>query len=140
MQRAPAYEDVVAEVRAFFLERIDACVKAGIRPERICLDPGIGFGKTAEHNVELLAAIPEFRALGRPVLIGHSRKQFIKRILGRPLDERLQGTVGVTLAVAHLGADVVRVHDVAANRDALHAYSTVVGRGRDRAAASGRDA
>ena len=125
MQDDPHYGDVVAEICEYFAERLSTLASAGITPERIVLDPGIGFGKTAQHNLEILSSIADFRNLGRPVLIGHSRKRFLKKLLQREVDERLFGTVGVTLALARQQADIVRVHDVAANRDALAAYQAV---------------
>jgi len=130
MQIDPRYDDVVGEVESFFRERIDSLEKAGIPPERIVLDPGIGFGKTAQHNLELLAASPRLRALGRPLLVGHSRKRFLKAILGRPVEERTAGTIGVSIALASLGVDYLRVHDVLAVRDALVAWQTIAGPGR----------
>lgn len=125
MQVEPHYDDVVAEICEYFAERLATLEQAGIDPERIVLDPGIGFGKTAQHNLEILSNIAAFRALGRPVLIGHSRKRFLHKLIQREVDERLFGTVGVTLALARQHVDLVRVHDVAANRDALAAYQAV---------------
>jgi dihydropteroate synthase len=125
MQDAPKYENVVEEVYQYFAERLETLMAAGLRAESIVFDPGIGFGKTAEHNLELLAGIPRLRELGRPVLIGHSRKRFVKRVLGRPVDERLYGTIGISLAAAARGAEVLRVHDVAASRDAWLAFQAV---------------
>ena len=125
MQAEPHYDDVVGEICEYFAERLATLEQAGIAPERIVLDPGIGFGKTAQHNLEILSNISAFQALGRPVLIGHSRKRFLKKLIQREVDERLFGTVGVTLALARQHVDLVRVHDVAANRDALAAYQAV---------------
>lgn len=125
MQVEPRYGDVVAEICEYFAERLSTLASAGIASERIVLDPGIGFGKTAQHNLEILSNIAAFQALARPVLIGHSRKRFLKKLIQREVDERLFGTVGVTLALARQHADIVRVHDVAANRDALAAYQAV---------------
>ena len=125
MQAEPHYDDVVGEICEYFAERLAPLEQAGIAPERIVLDPGIGFGKTAQHNLEILSNISAFQALGRPVLIGHSRKRFLKKLIQREVDERLFGTVGVTLALARQHVDLVRVHDVAANRDALAAYQAV---------------
>lgn len=125
MQHDPRYTDVVSDVCAFFEQRLRAMERGGIAIERVVFDPGIGFGKTAEHNLELLSHIGELRRLGRPVLIGHSRKRFLKRLLGRPVDERLFGTVGLSVALAEQFADILRVHDVSANRDALVAWHTV---------------
>ncbi|MEX1096848.1 MAG: dihydropteroate synthase [Planctomycetales bacterium] len=128
MQLDPRYEDVVREVRDFLAERLDRFEEQGIPRERVVLDPGIGFGKTAEHNLELLSHVRELRGLGRPVLIGHSRKRFIAKVLGRPVDERTSGTIGVSIALAMQGADILRVHDVEATRDALTAWRAVAER------------
>ncbi len=125
MQTDPHYGDVVAEICEYFADRLSTLASAGITSERIVLDPGIGFGKTAQHNLKILSSIAAFRNLGRPVLIGHSRKRFLQKLIQREVDERLFGTVGVTLALARQQADIVRVHDVAANRDALAAYQAV---------------
>ncbi|MFM9960984.1 MAG: dihydropteroate synthase [Planctomycetaceae bacterium] len=126
MQLDPRYDNVVADVCRYFSRRLDELETAGIARERIVLDPGIGFGKTAEHNLELLSHIAAFHALGRPVLIGHSRKRFLKKVLGREVEERNAGTLGVSLALAAQGTDILRVHDVRATRDALLAWHTVL--------------
>jgi len=126
MQNDPRYDDVVASVCRFLSDRLRFLEEAGIPRERIALDPGIGFGKTAQHNIDLLSKIPDLRALGRPVLIGHSRKRFLAKVLGRPVDERTSGTIGVSLAVAALGADIIRIHDVRETRDALLAWHTIL--------------
>jgi len=126
MQLDPRYDDVVADVCRFFARRLAELEAAGIARERIVLDPGIGFGKTAEHNLELLSHIAEFHQLGRPVVIGHSRKRFLKKVLGREVEERTAGTLGVSLALAAQGTDILRVHDVRATRDALLAWQTVL--------------
>jgi len=126
MQQSPTYGDVVAEVTEFLQQQVDRCLMAGIAPERICVDPGIGFGKTAEHNLSLLKSIERLQtSLQRPVLIGHSRKRFLAKILGRPVEEREAGTVGVSIALAEQGTDVLRIHDVRAVKDALVAWDTV---------------
>uniref|UniRef100_A0A7C4QTD7 Dihydropteroate synthase n=1 Tax=Schlesneria paludicola TaxID=360056 RepID=A0A7C4QTD7_9PLAN len=125
MQLAPRYDNVVQEVRDYFRARYCTLVAAGIRPEQLVWDPGIGFGKTAEHNLELLSHTAELRPFDRPLLIGHSRKRFLKRIVGREVDERLFATLGVSVALAAQGVDLLRVHDVAATRDALIAFETV---------------
>lgn len=125
MQHNPVYTDVVQEVFEFFERRIDQLIDGGISAESICLDPGIGFGKTAAHNLSLLRAIPHFRKLGRPMLVGHSRKRFLKQLTGREVNEREYGTLGVSLALAQLGVDFLRIHDVAAHRDSLLAYGAV---------------
>src|SRR5215207_5207479 len=123
MQDDPRYDDVVSEVAAFLEERLSFAVGAGIPEERICVDPGIGFGKTVEHNLELVARLDEIVALGRPVVIGASRKRFLGRVLGDP--EALTGPVAAGVAVAVLaferGASIFRVHDVREHVQALTA-------------------
>lgn len=115
MQHAPEYNDVVNEVCAWLKKKIQNAEAQGIAPERIIIDPGIGFGKTTKHNLELLKRLSEFRALKKPLLIGTSRKSFIGKILAVPVTERVEGTAAtVCWAIAH-GADIVRVHDVKAN-------------------------
>lgn len=128
MQADPRYGDVVAELVGFFRESLRLLTARGIAAERIVIDPGIGFGKTAAHNLEILSHIAAFQSLGRPVLIGHSRKGFLKKILNRAVDERLYGTVGVAIAAAMQGADILRIHDVAAVRDSLLAWHAVAER------------
>jgi dihydropteroate synthase len=125
MQQAPHYEDVVAEICHYFRGRLDRLQDEGIPAERVMLDPGVGFGKTAAHNLEILSRLSEFHQLGRPILIGHSRKRFLKSLLGRELDERLAGGLGVSIALAAQGVECLRVHDVSAHRDALIAWETV---------------
>ncbi|MBC7966840.1 MAG: dihydropteroate synthase [Fuerstia sp.] len=128
MQQNPQYENVVSEVIEFLQQQVDRCLMAGIPAERMCVDPGIGFGKTADHNLELMSAVPQIQqALQRPVLIGHSRKRFLSKILGRSVDEQSAGTVGVAVALSELGTDVLRIHDVRAVRDALVAWDTIRG-------------
>ena len=115
MQQAPKYEDVVRDVHASLSQSIKCAEAQGVAAERIIIDPGIGFGKTPEHNIELLKRLSEFRSLNKPMLIGTSRKSFIGNILQLPVTERVEGTVAtVCWAIAH-GADIVRVHDVKAN-------------------------
>jgi dihydropteroate synthase len=127
MQDDPHYEDVVAEVKAFLAERREAAVAAGIAEERIWLDPGIGFGKTAEHNMELLRRLAELRELGRPLVIGTSRKSFIGRLDGSAAGERLGGTIASSVLAAAEGAEVLRVHDVAEMRQALTVATAILG-------------
>ncbi|MGH2637603.1 MAG: dihydropteroate synthase, partial [Actinomycetota bacterium] len=129
MQEAPAYVDVVGEVHEFLRERIEAAEFAGIEPERIAVDPGIGFGKDLRHNLKVLRRIDAFLDLGRPLLVGPSRKRFIGTILDLPEDERTEGTVGaVAWLVAH-GAHVVRVHDVLEVSRAVRVIDAIVGSG-----------
>jgi len=120
MQDDPRYDDVVDDVRAFLEERVEFAVREGVREERIMVDPGIGFGKTLEHNLALLARLAEIVTLGFPVVIGTSRKSFLGRLTGRqdPHD-RVAATVATTVLALERGASVFRVHDVAPTRDAL---------------------
>lgn len=120
MQQAPVYRDVVAEVCAFLAARVQACLDAGIEHSRLLLDPGIGFGKTTAHNLELLANIPALRALKLPVLIGVSRKRLIGELLDRPVGQRVHGGAALAVASVLAGAQIIRAHDVAATRDAVH--------------------
>ena len=126
MQSDPHYGDVVAEVRDHLAERLDAAVAAGVPAERVILDPGIGFGKTLAHNLALLAGVPALAALGRPLLIGVSRKSMLDRLLGgREVSERMPASVGAGLAAVARGAAVLRVHDVRETSDALRAWRAV---------------
>jgi len=120
MQDDPRYDDVVAEVKSFLEQRMEHAVRAGVAEERILLDPGIGFGKTVEHNLELLRRLDELVALGRPVVIGTSRKSFLGRLTGRqdPAD-RVPGTIATCVLAYERGARVFRVHDVSGVHDAL---------------------
>ena len=113
MQDEPRYEDVVEDVRAFLAERLEAALAAGVAEERIWLDPGIGFGKTLEHNLELLRRLGELRSLGRPLVVGTSRKSFIGKVDGSDSGERIGGTIASSVLAAAEGAEVLRVHDVA---------------------------
>lgn len=122
MQQRPAYADVVDEVSAFLRERLQALRAAGIADERIVLDPGIGFGKSVEHNLDLLRRQPELLALGRPLLLGWSRKSTLGALTGRAVGERLPASLAAALAAAHGGARILRVHDVAATVDALKVW------------------
>jgi dihydropteroate synthase len=129
MQVDPRYDDVVSDVKAFLADRLAFAVREGVPEERISLDPGIGFGKTVEHNLELLRRLDELVALGRPIAIGTSRKSFLGKITGRDVTERMPSTVA-TCVIAYLnGARTFRVHDVAPTRDALLVTAaTVTGR------------
>jgi dihydropteroate synthase len=114
MQRDTRYADVVAEVHSFLLERARAAVAAGIPSGRVFLDPGIGFGKDLEGNLKLIAALPDLAALGHPVVLGASRKSFIGKLTGAPVESRLPGSLAAVAGAAELEHAVVRVHDVAA--------------------------
>jgi dihydropteroate synthase len=128
MQQDPRYDDVVADVKAFLEERMAFAVAQGVAEERIWLDPGIGFGKTLEHNLALVRRLDEIVALGRPVVIGTSRKSFLGKLTGRPEKERLPGTVATNVIALERGASVFRVHDVAEVVDALRVAAAVVSR------------
>jgi len=128
MQRAPHYADVVSEVRAFLAERVEACRAAGIASERIVLDPGFGFGKTLEHNLTLLRRLSEVRVAGLPILAGLSRKFMIGTLTGKSAEDRVHGSVAAGLIAAQRGANILRVHDVAATVDALKVLQAVAGR------------
>jgi len=119
MQAHPYYENVVVDVRSFLAERISACEAAGISRDRIVVDPGIGFGKRLEHNLELLAALPELATLGLPLMVGVSRKSMFKALLGRPVEERMAGGLAVATAAGLAGVHLLRVHDVAETVDAV---------------------
>lgn len=127
MQAAPVYGDVVEEVKTFLAQRVAACVAAGIGRERIVVDPGFGFGKTVEHNLALLAHLRRFGEIGLPVLAGVSRKSMLGAITGRPVAERLPASVAGALLAVERGAAIMRVHDVAATRDALAVLEAVRG-------------
>ncbi|MHB8477838.1 MAG: dihydropteroate synthase [Steroidobacteraceae bacterium] len=126
MQDDPHYTDVVVEVCEFLARERDACVAAGIARDAIVLDPGLGFGKGLAHNMTLLRELPRFAALNAPLLVGVSRKSFIGRILGRPVDERLYGGLGLAALAVGQGARIIRTHDVAATRDAIGMVSAVL--------------
>ncbi len=125
MQAAPHYGDVVREVKSFLQERMSAAASAGIAGERVAVDPGFGFGKTVGHNLELLRRLPELAELGAPVLVGLSRKSTLGAITGRPASERLAASLAAALLAVLRGATIVRVHDVAATRDALAVLAAV---------------
>jgi len=127
MQDDPRYGDVVEDVRVFLAERIEAARAAGIAEERIWVDPGIGFGKTLGHNLELLRRLGELRELGRPLAIGASRKSFIGKIDGSGVDDRIGGSIAAATLAAAEGADVLRVHDVAETAQALRVAAAVLG-------------
>ena len=129
MQIDPRYDEVVSDVKAFLEERISFAVSQGVQEERIMVDPGIGFGKTIAHNLELLRRLDEIVAIGRPVVIGTSRKSFLGKITGADVDDRLPGTIATNVLALAKGAEVFRVHDVAEVRAALEvATATLAGR------------
>jgi dihydropteroate synthase len=128
MQQDPRYDEVVSDVKAFLEERLAYATSEGVREDRIWLDPGIGFGKTLEHNLELIARLDEIVAIGRPVVFGASRKSFLGKLTGRQVDERLAGTIAANIIAHERGARVFRVHDVAPTVDALKVAAATVGR------------
>ena len=130
MQVNPRYKDVVADIKSFLEERIAAAEDGGIASRRIMIDPGIGFGKTVDHNLEILARLREFKSLGKPLVIGVSRKGFIGKISGAPADQRLPGSIAVAVLAVKEGADVVRVHDVPETVQALKLEQAIQSFGR----------
>ena len=127
MQENPRYDDVVTEVGGYLQERINILTAGGIAPEAIAVDPGLGFGKTAEHNVKLTAHIEKLRECGRPVVIGLSRKRFLGQITGRAVNERLAASLGALAYCFLNGASVLRVHDVKEARDVFSVLKTISG-------------
>jgi dihydropteroate synthase len=128
MQQDPRYEDVVREVREYLSARLDAAAAAGIERDRLCVDPGLGFGKTYEHNLELMRQIDSFLDLGAPLLVGASRKSFVGTALGdAPLEDRLEGSLGAVVWLAGRGAHIVRVHDVKETVRALNVVDAIRG-------------
>jgi dihydropteroate synthase len=126
MQVSPAYDDVVDDVKAFLAERLEAAVGAGVAEEKVWLDPGIGFGKTLEHNLELLRRLGELRELGRPLVVGTSRKSFIGKVDGSEVADRLGGTIASSVLAMAEGADVLRVHDVAEAAQAVRVADAIL--------------
>ena len=129
MQSAPQYHDVVTEVHEYLRDRIEACVAAGIGRSRIIIDPGIGFGKSLQHNLTLLAHVPSFKDLECPVLVGVSRKSMFAQLLNRTVDERLPGGIAVATAAVLSGAKIIRSHDVAATVDAIRVAQSLLEHG-----------
>jgi dihydropteroate synthase len=127
MQDDPTYGDVVGEIHDYLYERRARLIAAGIDRQRLCLDPGIGFGKTHQHNIALMANCWRFHDLGCPLLVGHSRKGFIGKLIGDKDDDRTAGTIGAALALARQGIQIIRVHDVAAVRQAMTLFEACGG-------------
>ena len=136
MQEDPVYGDLLGEVGKFLAARLALALEAGVGEERIWLDPGIGFGKTVEHNLELIDRLGELRDLGRPLVLGASRKTFIGKISGREVGERIGGSIAAAVVGQLRGADVLRVHDVAATREAIAVTGAILGTLPWRAAAA----
>jgi dihydropteroate synthase len=127
MQDNPTYSDVVTDIHEYLRQRRGALTAAGIAPERICLDPGIGFGKTHEHNITLMQHCYEFHSLGCSLLVGHSRKGFLGKLIGDKGADRTSATVGAAIGLAVQGVQIVRVHDVRPVREALLAFDATIG-------------
>ena len=127
MQDDPQYTDAVSEIRNYLRERRDALVAAGVERERLCLDPGIGFGKTHAHNIELMSRCSIFHDLGQPLLVGHSRKAFLGKLMNDKEADRTFATIGGALALARQGVQIIRVHDVQAVREALLVFAACGG-------------
>lgn len=125
MQDDPRYTDVVGEVRDFLKQRLEACVNAGIPASRLVVDPGFGFGKTLEHNIELLRGLKKLQGLGAAILVGLSRKSMIGKALGLPVEQRLHASVALAVMAVQQGARIVRVHDVGPTVEALRMWQTV---------------
>ncbi len=130
MQENPRYDDVVTEVRDFLLRRVDACVSAGMRADKLIIDPGFGFGKSLRHNLMLLANLDVLVDTGHPVLVGLSRKSMIAAMLNRPVAGRAAASAALALIAVQKGADIVRVHDVAETADGLNVAARVVAAGK----------
>ena len=128
MQQSPRYEDVVTEVDAFLAGRAQACRTAGIAADRICIDPGFGFGKSLDHNLTLLAGLRRLTTGPYPVLVGLSRKSMLATLLQRPVDDRLPGSLALATAAVLAGARIVRTHDVAATCDAVRVAAAIAQR------------
>jgi dihydropteroate synthase len=129
MQESPAYDDVVDDVRAFLEQRLALAVAEGVAEQRIWLDPGIGFGKTLEHNLELLRRLDELTSIGPPLVVGTSRKSFLGKLTGAPVDERLGGTIATSVLALRAGARMLRIHDVREVSEALRVAEAILGAG-----------
>ncbi|MGB9662194.1 MAG: dihydropteroate synthase [Moorellaceae bacterium] len=132
MQDNPTYEDVIAEVKEYLRQGVDLAAAAGLEREKVIVDPGIGFGKTLEHNLKILQCLDEFKTLGQPLLVGTSRKSFIGKLLGLPVNERLWGTAATVALSIVKGADIVRVHDVREMKQVAEVTDAVVRRQYER--------
>jgi len=128
MQIDPVYDNVIEEIKRFLQERIETLLKKGISQEKIIIDPGIGFGKKAEHNITILQNIEKFKDLGCPILVGHSRKRFITKFLNKPPEERDYATAGISIGLALKGVNILRVHRVDINKDAVFLFKEIFGK------------
>ena len=126
MQVAPRYKDVVGDILEFLEDRVAAAESGGVAAQKIMVDPGIGFGKTVEHNLEILSRLRELRVLGKPVVVGVSRKSFIGKLTGSPPQDRLEGSIAAAVLAVKEGADMVRVHDVPQTVEALRVANAII--------------
>lgn len=126
MQKSPRYKDVVGDILEFLTDRVSAAESAGVSPGKILVDPGIGFGKTIDHNLEIIGRLSELKSLGKPVVIGVSRKAFIGKLTGMKADERLEGSIAAAVLAVREGADIVRVHDVPETVKALKVADAII--------------
>lgn len=127
MQVEPTYRDLLGEIRDYLQARVQECARHGIGPDRVCIDPGFGFGKTVAHNLELLRRLSELGGIGRPLCVGLSRKSLVAALTGRPMAERLAGSVALAVAAVLAGASIVRAHDVSATVDAVRVANALRG-------------
>ena len=125
MQDNPQYQDVLSEVTNFLKARVDACVEVGINQKRICIDPGFGFGKSFEHNMQLMQKLSELTQLNLPLLVGVSRKGMIGQITGKSIDQRTAGSLAMAQVALDRGANILRVHDVAETCDMIRVWSAI---------------
>lgn len=128
MQKNPVYKDIIGEIISFLKKRIDYAVKKGININKIIVDPGIGFGKTVEHNLTIIRRLSEFKSLGRPILVGMSRKSFIGKVLNLKIDERVCASITSVILACINGASIVRVHDVLQTRQSIHLMERILSR------------
>jgi dihydropteroate synthase len=129
MQKNPEYDDVVADIVRFLRARVENAVEGGVDPEKLVVDPGIGFGKTTEHNLQILRQLGAFRSLGRPILVGVSRKSFLGKLLDAEVEDRLEGGLAAAVLAAHHGARILRTHDVKETVRALAIADAILGKG-----------
>lgn len=136
MQGNPVYRNLIAEIKEFLAGAIQKAERNGIRPENIIIDPGIGFGKTVEHNLEIINRLADFQDLGKPVMVGPSRKSFLGKILDEPVDERLEGTLAAVAITVWNGAEIIRVHDVREARKVVRIVTAIKNVKREKLALS----
>ncbi|MDD5045422.1 MAG: dihydropteroate synthase, partial [Candidatus Omnitrophica bacterium] len=126
MQKKPQYQSLVSEIMQYLDKSVDTALDAGIKKEKIIIDPGIGFGKTLGHNLEILSRLAEFKSLGFPLLVGVSRKSFIGKVADKPVEERLYGSIAAGILAVKNGAHILRVHDVKETKEALQIADAII--------------